>query len=38
MKWEYSARVHQLFIEFEKAYGSVRRGILSNILIEFFYT
>jgi len=27
--------VHQLFIDFEKAYDSVRREILYNILIEF---
>jgi hypothetical protein len=27
--------VHQLFIDFEKAYDSVRRKILYNILIEF---
>jgi hypothetical protein len=24
-KWEYNERVHQLFIEFEKAYDSVRK-------------
>jgi len=27
--------VHQLLIDFKKAYDSVRRGILYNILIEF---
>jgi len=27
--------VHQLFIDFKKAYDSVRREILYNILIEF---
>ena len=27
--------LHQLFIDFEKAYDSVRREILYNILIEF---
>ena len=27
--------MHQLFTDFKKAYGSVRREILSNILIEF---
>jgi len=27
--------VHQLFVDFEKAYDSVRREILYNILIEF---
>ena len=34
-KWEYKAAVHQLFIDFKKAYDSVWRGILYNILIEF---
>jgi len=34
-KWEYNEAVHQLFIDFEKAYNSVRREILHNILIEF---
>jgi hypothetical protein len=33
-KLEYSERVHQLFIDFKKAYDSVR-GELCNILIEF---
>ena len=32
-KWEYD--VHQLFIDFQKAYDSVRRGVLYKILIEF---
>jgi len=27
--------VHQLFIDFEKAYDSVRREVLYNIFIEF---
>ena len=27
--------MHQLFIEFKKAYDSVRREVLCNILIEF---
>jgi hypothetical protein len=34
-KWEYNEAVHQLFIDFKKAYDSVRREFLYNILIEF---
>ena len=34
-KWEYNEAVHQLFIDFKKAYDSVRREVLCNILIEF---
>jgi hypothetical protein len=34
-KWEYNETVHQLFIDFKKAYESVRREVLHNILIEF---
>jgi hypothetical protein len=34
-KWEYNEAVHQLFIDFKKAYDSVRREALYNILIEF---
>jgi hypothetical protein len=34
-KLEYNEAVHQLFIEFKKAYDSVRREALHNILIEF---
>jgi hypothetical protein len=34
-KWEYSKTVHQLFIDFKKAYDSVRIEVLYNILIEF---
>jgi hypothetical protein len=34
-KWEYSETVHQLFIDFKKAYDSVRREVPYNILIEF---
>jgi hypothetical protein len=31
-KWEYNETVHQLFINFKKAYDSVRRELLYNIL------
>jgi hypothetical protein len=34
-KWEYNETVHQLFVGFKKAYDSVRREVLYNILIEF---
>jgi hypothetical protein len=34
-KWEYSGTVHQLFIDFKKAYDSVRSEVLYNILIKF---
>jgi hypothetical protein len=34
-KTEYNGRVYQLFREFKKAYDSVRREVLYNILIEF---
>jgi hypothetical protein len=34
-KWEYNGTVHQLFMDFKKAYDSVRREVLYNILIEF---
>jgi hypothetical protein len=33
-KLEYDGTVHQLFIDFKKAYDSVRREALYNILIE----
>ena len=36
-KWEYNEGVYQLFIDFKKAYDSVRRDVLHNTLIEFFY-
>jgi hypothetical protein len=34
-KWEYNGTVHQLFIDFKKAYDSVQRDVLYNILFEF---
>ena len=34
-KWEYNEEVHQLFIDFKKAYDSIRREVLYKILIEF---
>jgi hypothetical protein len=34
-KWEYNGTVHQLFIDFKKAYDSIRREALYDILIEF---
>jgi hypothetical protein len=33
-KWEFNQTVHQLFIDFKKAYDSVRREVLYNIFIE----
>ena len=32
---KYNEPVHHLFIDFKKAYDSVRMGVLYNILIEF---
>jgi DNA-binding FrmR family transcriptional regulator len=34
-KWECNGIVHQLFIDFSKAFDSVRREELYNIIIEF---
>jgi len=34
-KWEYNEPVHQLFIDFKKAYDSIRREVLYKTLIEF---
>jgi hypothetical protein len=34
-KWEYNGTVHQVFVDFKKAYDSVRREALYDILIEF---
>jgi hypothetical protein len=33
-KWEYNETVHRLFVDFKKAYDSVRREVLYNILME----
>jgi hypothetical protein len=37
-KWEYNGTVNQLFIDFKKAYDSVNREVLYNILLEFGIT
>jgi len=34
-KWEYNGRVHQLFIDFKKAYDSINKEKLYCILIRF---
>jgi hypothetical protein len=34
-KWKYNATVHQLFLDFKKAYDSVSREVLSSMLIEY---
>jgi hypothetical protein len=34
-KWEYNGTVHQFFIAFKKAYDSIKREVLYNILLEF---
>jgi hypothetical protein len=34
-KWEYNGMVHQLFIDFKKAYDSIKREVLYSILLEF---
>jgi hypothetical protein len=34
-KWEYNGIVHQLFIDFKKAYDSVKREVLYSTFIEF---
>ena len=34
-KWEYNEAGHQLFIDFKKAYDSLRREVLYNILVWF---
>jgi hypothetical protein len=37
-KWEYNGMVRQLFIDFKKAYDSIKREVLYNILIKFGIT
>jgi hypothetical protein len=34
-KWEYNEAVHQVFVDFKKAYHVVRMGVLYNILTDF---
>jgi hypothetical protein len=34
-KWEYNGTVHQLFIDFKKAYDPIKRKVLYNVLLEF---
>jgi sorting nexin-29 len=34
-KWEYNGTVYRLFIDYKKAYDSVRREVLYSILFEF---
>jgi hypothetical protein len=34
-KWEYNGAVHRLFIDFKKAYNSIKREVLYNIVLEF---
>jgi hypothetical protein len=36
-KWDYNGTVHQLFIDFKKAYDSVRREVLYNISLSLEY-
>jgi hypothetical protein len=34
-KWENNEAVHQVFTDFKKAYDSLRREVLSNIIFDF---
>jgi hypothetical protein len=34
-KWDHNGTAHQLFTDFKKAYDSVKREVLYNILLEF---
>jgi hypothetical protein len=36
-KWEYNGTVHQLFIDFKKAYDSVRREIYTTFSLNLVY-
>jgi hypothetical protein len=33
-KWEYNEKEHQPFVDFKRAYDSVRKEVLYNILIK----
>jgi len=35
IKWEHNEAVHQLFIDFKKAYDSVSREVFCNIVVMF---
>jgi hypothetical protein len=37
-KWEYNETIHQLFVDFKKAYDSISREVLYNILRQFGVT
>jgi hypothetical protein len=34
-KWEYNETVHQLFVDFKKAYDSIGKEVLYGAVIEF---
>jgi hypothetical protein len=34
-KWEHNGTVHQLFIDFKKAYDSIKREVIYSVLLEF---
>jgi hypothetical protein len=37
-KWEYNSTIHQLFIDFMKAYNTVKKAALYNIFISLEYS